>query len=204
MSTAKFSLPLITARRLADDLAGQFRLAGHEVAGSIRRERSLVNDVDLVAPLPPQTGPDDAYNAIAALCDVPGQGLFKPADPLGEAVEGAHPFFRYCSLRIRLKGGELPVQIHRYDPGELGNHGWILLMRTGPKEFGQAFLAHWRRVHALRAQAVASDLGYLRLADGTPVPTPTEERAFERAELEYVPPARRLGAQSIVSRLRVA
>jgi hypothetical protein len=36
----------------------------------------------------------------------------------------------------------IPVQVHRYDPG---NRGWLEIMKTGPVEFNKLFLWRWKQ-----------------------------------------------------------
>jgi ParB/RepB/Spo0J family partition protein len=124
----------------------------------------------------------------------------------GAALRGLKPGFRSCELLVELlrkSTGEwhsLPVQIHRYTPQ---NRGWIELMRTGPSELGILFLERWKKVYGL-GDSEASRSGHLRNSYGDIVPVRTEEEAFEKCGIPYVPPDRRgVWAESILQARRL-
>jgi DNA polymerase/3'-5' exonuclease PolX len=209
-------VPWAWARSAAERLAGYWGVldSAYEIVGSIRRQRPEVGDIELLAPHPGPGGGrvdwarDDLYFAIERRLGLPPgrAGLFRdvlPAGKIGWAVKGFVPSFYYCQLQLTFAGdGEraglsmsLPVDIFRYDPGERGNKGWIELERTGPREFGVAFLGRWRRHWKLPAEVKASRDGYLRDAQDRAVATPTERECFRLAGLEWIPPERREGAR---------
>jgi hypothetical protein len=180
------------------------------VAGSIRRGQPDVGDIDLVAPMPQSRSlgrlmPDALYEAIAASIDPApdSEGSLFAAWPntIGRAIEGVKPQFRGCSIRLRLKdGSEIPVQIGRYDPGADGNAGWISIIRTGPADFGRAFLVRWKRIHGIPQDQPASEGGYLVGPDRRPIPTPDEGHAFELCKWPFIQPAQREDAARAILR----
>lgn len=166
------------------------------VAGSLRRGRPDVGDIDLVAPMPKDPKRDDLYDAIAAT--LVGDGLFgaAPSAAIGSAVHGFKRGFRSCSLSITLRDREtgratsIPVQIGRYAHDER-NRGWIEIMRTGPSEFGQMFLRAWKRAQRIPPERQASVDGFLVDAFGQPMNVQSEAKAFALAGMAYVEPSRR-------------
>lgn len=185
-----------------------------EIAGSLRRARPWVNDIDLVAPLPPSPpggdwmpADDDLFRAIDETMSnrwfhKPGRPcLFtaeeenacmdegSPFRPLGKAVRGLKPGFLAASLELEPKPGLwIPCQIFRYGPR---NKGWVMLQRTGPADFGKWFLGMWKRRYRIPLgdeKHSASINGHLVDADGQVVDVPTEEAAFELAGLKFIPP----------------
>jgi hypothetical protein len=202
------------ARALCEALG--IRLDGGEslLAGSLRRGCDLVGDIDLVCPLPCVGGGGDD-----ALCREilkkfvwvarPSKGtgsLFTPElnGAMGWITEGAHAGFKSCSLvlvrdvvaneRSQMRT-EIKVQVHRYTPGPMGNRGLIEVIRTGPADFGPAFLALWKRRRgqgvAGAPDALASQHGFLLDPFGAAVPTPTEHSCFELCGIPFIPPERR-------------
>lgn len=178
------------------------------VAGSLRRGRMAVGDIDLLAPLPaPGRDREDR------LCEAilvwftwrgrPGE-LMQPRLPesghgsLGWIERGCAPGFHFACLTVvdRAVDGsvlEVPLQVQRYVPGPKGNFGYQMMLRTGPAEFGMMVLERYRRRRDGRATGPrrAADHGYLLDGDGMAVPTPTEECVFALAGMGYIPPERR-------------
>ena len=210
-------IPLATAQRVATFLFERWGMdsATCLVVGSVRRERPTVGDLEILAPLPQEAvrggvagpiGPehDPLFRRINASMQHPwcheGGALFaKPAtegpiDVIGDAVSGLAPGFRSLNLRVFGKAGpqdpvaELPVQVYRSTPA---NHGWMMVMRTGPAEFGQWFLHQWKLAHGIpvgNAAHPASLNGHLVDARRAVVPVLTEREAFDKAGLTYIEP----------------
>lgn len=171
-----------------------------EIVGSVRRGVQMVGDLDFIAAHPGKDARrDELFEAIEAM--KPGHGaLF--GGPMGYpqviGLRGLKFGFRMCEVRVQFveKAEALPVQIHRYDPGDRGNYGWVKIMRTGPLEFGKWLLwQHHRNNHLPESQKAADQEPgggtYLRDQWGKPIPTPTEERAFAVAGVPFVAPERR-------------
>lgn len=186
------------------------------VVGSVRRQRPDVGDLELIAPLPPESARDELHDRIVASLPPPPaatDGLFAAPAAIakrqalrGAALKGLKPGFRSCELLVELlrkSTGEwhsLSVQIHRYTPQ---NRGWIELMRTGPSELGILFLERWKKVYGL-GDSEASRSGHLRNSYGDIVPVRTEEEAFEKCGIPYVPPERRgVWAESVLQARRL-
>jgi len=180
-----------------------------ELVGSARRGALLVRDLDLVAPLPAAAlhGPyregsfawtDDPLFAAVNACrtgplEAPRLTLF-PRDewPTSdkrwtEEISGVKPFFRCAQLEAVTKTlGRVKVQVNRYTPQ---NRGWITAMRTGPGEFGVAFLVTWKRRWGITGEASVD--GHLVDREGTVVPVADEAALFAQCGLTYIEPERR-------------
>lgn len=182
---------LQVCERLGIDQAG--------IMGSIRRGCGSVGDIDLVAPWP---GEGAAMHLRDPLCsailrnfqeqDKPGF-LPRPvvSGAMGKVGLGVKPGFKWCQLMAWFGDIELEVQIHRYVDGPRGNRGWIEIMRTGPEEYSTGFLSRWKSSQGIQMVNKGSVGGFLVDRMGVPVATPTEEVAFERAGLKFVPPEKR-------------
>lgn len=161
------------------------------IVGSLRRGRDSVGDIDLIAPMPTSQR-DDLYETIAATMHTEGLFADDGTTKIGRAIRGLKPGFRSCELIVKSKScGEIPVQIGRFDAGDKGNRGWIEIIRTGPAEFGQWFLAKWKTRWDIPRERQGSEEGYLLDIAGRKVATPTERTCFDLMAMPYIPPEAR-------------
>ncbi|HLO41663.1 MAG TPA: hypothetical protein VK176_11625 [Phycisphaerales bacterium] len=170
------------------------------VVGSVRRRRPEVGDIELIAPAVSPNAQDSLYERIAATIDNPpaptsifGEERPVAADAFATAERGLKPGFLACSLVVRAWGGKctVPVQIYRYTPQNLG---WMMIERTGPANFGRWFLMKWKHAHGIPVgdgRFKASIDNHLVNLDQKPVPVETEEIAFRRANMQWIPPEHR-------------
>lgn len=190
-------ITLAAAFAVAEVLMKSWGMAHNDCAivGSVRRRRSLVGDLEFIAPHEPET--DDRLHGRMAptVTDTAGM-LFGEAKPVrfGEVIRGFKPGFWAASLQVKISINEVEhvmnVQIFRYVKGEQGNRGWIELMRTGPQDLGILFLEQWKWAMGIRG-GKGSDDGWLLDPYGKPVFTPDEESCFRLAKLDYIPPQER-------------
>ncbi|MCC6679292.1 MAG: hypothetical protein IT445_00165 [Phycisphaeraceae bacterium] len=204
------------ADKIAERLLARFDPDGEGgcFAGSVRRRKPEPRDIEILLPWspPPPEGDDAFYNRIAAMCprndrdlNVFDESTQAPSGgPWFQVVRGLKPGFRAAQLLClaatdprwaKLESPDFKIDIFRFDPagvGHGGNFGWVLLQRTGPAEFGEACLAHFKR----NGGSGSSD-GYLIDGKGQPIPTLHEIDAFRAMHVAYVEPTDRLGYESI-------
>jgi DNA polymerase (family 10) len=160
------------------------------IAGSIRRRKDTVGDLELVALPRWERRPD-------------------PQDLFGGTVLTNVLFAEWGE-----KGGQAPYPIRwqkgckatgRYWQGIVGkdgphldlflpapaNWGLILAIRTGCAEFSQALVTRAREL------GIPSDKGFLRGEAGEPLPTLEEADLFQRLRLEWIPPEARTGPEAL-------
>lgn len=212
--------PLDFARKVAARVCNLWGLnEGCTIAGSIRREKPDVGDIELVAPLPAGStagvARDTLFQRIAATVMGVGEegGLFGGMTPgcVGRAIEGVKPFFKHAKVSIDLAnpdpvaamptwegGGAIQVDLWRYEPGLAGNRGWVEVVRTGSQEFGTAVLSYWKYINGIPADRKGSD-GHLLNSAGWPVATPTEAGLFAEMRLLWVPPRLRTSENVLCS-----
>jgi hypothetical protein len=188
------------------------------VVGSIRRGKTDVGDIDLIAPLPPSTADGDTLYRRVAECfqtkadPQPGEpALFVPRfTPFGRVVSGHNPMFREINLEVwvkpttddalrRLAGHDglvrIPASIARYTPD---NRGWLEILRTGSAEFGEAVLQCWKwTCGTLGTNKPGSVNNQLVDSLGVPRRTPTEFHVFQLIGCVWVPPHLRTGPEAL-------
>ena len=197
MSVTANRLSLQDARAAAECVAGLWGLDTPDVllAGSARRQRESVGDLEFTCRRPAEGEPDPLFARMAPTVRMGGlfAGDDKQPGVVAEALKGFVHHFGYADLLVdlvRTDGVEFKVrvQLHRWEPDGV-NRGWIELMRTGPVEFGKWFLNTWRRRWHLKGESSVDG----RLVDGAgrPVPCPTERACFMAAGVEFIEPERR-------------
>lgn len=152
-----------------------------EVAGSIRRGKAEVGDIEIVAT--PRLAPAGLFGdrTVSALwehlCTSESYSFIK-----GDRADG-----RYHQLQHRAYAG-LQVDIFLAQPD---NWGWILLVRTGSAVFSTGALTAWKRLQGIGPDAKGSIDGRLVDRAGRQIATPEEATVFELLGMEGVPPRRR-------------
>lgn len=171
------------------------------VCGSVRRRKSEIGDLDIIAPLPELRNADELYRTIDRTVIVPQEkvGLFieQQTPKFVEAVSGLKPYFKSASLVVHLEGTDrasgqsrdfaIPVQINRYTEA---NRGWMEIYKTGPREFGVWFLVKWKERWGipLGRDSKASHENHLRDNQGGIVPVRDEAEAFAKCGIAHIAP----------------
>lgn len=162
-----------------------------EIAGSIRREKPEVKDIEICVipkweerPGSDLFGTPEKFNLLHEWADKqmfvrwikPGVPDVQPwwVKPDGKYWRGIFP-----------NGIKLDLFIAAPE-----NFGAIYLIRTGSADFSEGVVTHAKRI-GKRCQS-----GYFTV-DGEPVPTPTEESVFELLNLRYVEPSKRTGPEAL-------
>ncbi|MCC6295423.1 MAG: hypothetical protein IT469_01810 [Pseudomonadales bacterium] len=190
------------------------------IVGSVRRRRTEVGDIEIIAPLPevmsrpvdpfaepePVTEDNDHLFARIAATTRQEPDLFNPSPPppLARVVRGLEPGFLACSLELKLAHAPavaIPVQIYRYTPA---NRGWCELMRTGPTDFGMDFLVRWKARFGIAGEGKGSIDGHLVDSHQVRVPTPTEDDCFRLCGMAFIPPEERDEHAASAGRRRAA
>jgi len=187
MSTGK-PLPLAEARKCADLFRAHFVGMADRwiVAGSIRREKAEVGDIEhVVIPrfgevVPPGGMFPERGNVLWNHLDQ----LVSIGGAFTKAVYGEGESFRWGE---RYRGVMFGGMKHEVFVADANNLGAILTIRTGPADLSREL------VTALRSRGYYHmHEGYVRsLGDGAIRPCPTEEAFFELCGIPVVPPERR-------------
>lgn len=187
MSSVETRVSLATAREAADALVALLapfceRL---EVAGSIRRQRADVGDIDLVAiPLLERTpaglfgDAEDVRDLLAERCDALFRAgtLAKRLDKNGRPTWGPH------LKRMLFRG--MPVDLQVVEAATFG--AWMAI-RTGPERWTRGLVTP-RRQGGMLPPGRTFDGGFRLLVWDKPTPTPEEMDLFAALELSYVAP----------------
>lgn len=207
------SYPLATARRIAEALLAELAPACERIvlAGSIRRERPNVNDIEIVAipryteePVTGQAGlfadPAPAVRRVNCLWDrieevSDGHGAIMPMKPGVPRIEPDPKWHekrfagsRYFKLFLPRTG--FAVDLFMTDAA---SWGLILAIRTGSSEFSRAMVTRWTQVSG----GGHSKDGLLRMPDGRIVPSPEEEVVFRACGVEWIEPRKRIDATAL-------
>src|SRR5579885_1363026 len=151
------------AQEAAAEVTGYLTAPGIEritPAGSLRRGRETVGDLDLLV-----TGPA-APEALAKFVAHP-----KCQEVLGRGANKASIRYGHESLQVDLRA--LPAE----------SYGAALQYFTGSKDHNVAL-----RQRALKMGLTLSEYALARLEDGVPVAGATEEEIYARLGLDYIPP----------------
>ena len=179
-------VPYVQAKAVAESVVEHLSpyLERVEIAGSIRRKKTWVRDVELVAE--PKQREGDLFGTMEA--DV--ESIRETLKSLGTWVKGGD---RFMQVRDVL-GSSLSLDLFLvHPPAEWGS---ILAIRTGPSTLSQACVTRLKR-YARKHEGGR----ILDLATGQTLPTPTEREFFELAGVAYMQPeyrevqAQRLGME---------
>src|SRR5262245_5348030 len=189
VSARKIYRPIAEVLPAVEALVAALRMSCHriEVAGSVRRRKAEVGDVEIVAV--PRV---DTF-------EVEGVDLFGPTKPvavhrnhlwaaLDPMVEYWKRGEKYRQFAWPVEGGE-PVQVDLFT-ADRDNFGWCLLQRTGSWEFSKHVAG------CLNRNGYTSKEGYIRFRDPMPgglerVMTFEEGDVFRLAGLDFVRPEQR-------------
>ncbi len=192
MTETKLRIRLSVAERLAHDLVDLCRpfCERIEVAGSIRRCQPTVGDIELVA-IPIMRAVIDLFGEAQRPIDALAQELERLRDDgvIQERTEfqawgPRHKRFTFQEVNVDLFCVLAPAQ-----------WGVILLIRTGPAEFGKRLVSH-RRAGGLLPEWLTVRDGALWQNETLSLPaeqlsTPEEADVFQALNLAWIPPEKR-------------
>lgn len=189
---------LAQARRIANELVENVRpyCVRAEIAGSIRRGKPEVKDIELVV-IPKWENHTNALLLFAQ--PEPINLLHEWAISTGVVrwIKPGTPDIVTWSVKPDGKywRGLLPQEI-KLDLFLTTPESWgiIFLIRTGSAEFSEAVVTHAKRI-GKRCLG-----GYLQTAEGDVIETPEEESVFKALGLEYVSPDERVSSANLRAR----
>ena len=169
MSTATTRRPLAEALNIATSIVAE--LGPHceriEIAGSIRRQRPTIGDIEIVCVPAPYDASPLFRSGIALVVEQ------------WEKVRGELP----CRYTQRLHPSGMKLDLFMPDPA---GFGLCMAIRTGSAEWShQVLAAAWVRA------GFKSEEGVLRDRDGRAHPAPTERELFDLIGLRWVEPVDR-------------
>ncbi len=193
MSTTTERMPLAIAEARARDIMARIgipEMSVTGVVGSIRRRKADVGDIEFLLPTAPAASPRDAIFDLIDAQVIKGDCMFSPSTAFLVPQKGHKPFFKSASYTVTFENptSTVAVEFYRHTPA---NRGWMLLMRTGPGEFGEWFLARWKKAHDIGGDRPASVEGHLVDRWGKVIPVETEEQCFAHIKCNVIPPEKR-------------
>lgn len=206
MSTTNTNMDLVTARALADKLIARLGPSCEriEVAGSVRRGKRWVGDLELVA-IPRTIGQVDLFGQVGQRTSLLDRDLdhlvtirhISRQPPPGWATTLAWgPRQKKFWLKLSDRLGIAQVDLYITTPESWGA---IFCIRTGPQDFSEALVAHFKFRTPYRQQ----DGMLVRQDTGEAVPVLEEDDYFRLAGIPWIPPDRR-SAQALRNRLHLA
>lgn len=185
---------LCNAERLAEKLVKWLIPASEriEIAGSVRRRKPEVHDIELVAiskPRRPAFGDPPSLNGADALTALLEQMIRQ--QKIAKMAQGGRWGERYKCFQVYSEGFVLlPINIDLFIVQPPAQWGSIFSIRTGPSEFNRAMILRGKRMGIEHSQGALK-----RLATGKPIDTPEEDDYFHALGLEWIPPQERFAAR---------
>lgn len=172
-------LPLAVAEELAREWAERLRpfCDRVEIAGSIRRRKAEVGDIEIVAI------PRDPIGLFGLLYGKPRTKGKLP-----------HEGGRYVQLLVPGPNGRVPLDLFWCDRNTWGLNFFI---RTGSAEFTHAMATRSLQMGYVWHEARVYRRGLGGRPQGDPVPLPEEEDVFRFFGVRWVPPEHRTDAQAL-------
>jgi DNA polymerase/3'-5' exonuclease PolX len=193
-------MKLETAREIAEQVIAALRPACDkiEVAGSIRREKPEVGDIEIVCQV---KNCSDLFGEQYADLQALGAAIQKAisAGWLNYDSENKNDGERYKRFRL-LERSDLEICCDLFIAVE-ANYGNTLAIRTGDAEFSKAMVSDFA-FGGLKREGVRQYDGFLR-EGGTIIPCPTEQDYFDALGIPYVEPRDRTQAKAIDLRRQI-
>jgi DNA polymerase (family 10) len=191
MSSTETRIPLAQAEALAQALVARLEPVTRRcaIAGSIRRRRPTVGDIELLAvprlhTLPDLFGDDGSEHNML-------DGLVREWLDTGVVEhrldKNGRPSCGERYKRLRYQGVALDLFVC-LPPAEWGV---LYLIRTGPADYGHTFVTPRSQGGWLPDYLRVKDGAIQRRDDGTILPTPEEADVYRLLGLTYVPPEQR-------------
>jgi len=150
-----------------------------EIAGSIRRRKCEVRDIELCAMV---------SSAPALLPNLPLEPDFRLMEALVARAEVTVKRGSKYAQVILLDEAIGPVKVDLFQTTDPAQWGLLHFVRTGSADFVQRALGYWQKISG---GGRCKDLRFHR-PDGTLVDTPDERAVFNALNCPFVPPQRRI------------
>jgi DNA polymerase/3'-5' exonuclease PolX len=167
---------LSEALKIAIDVREQLRphCERVEIAGSIRRNKPEIGDIEIVAiPLPYETGLFE--NGVAAVVN-------QWTKVKGELEYKGRPKVKQCKYTQRILPSGMILDLFFATPT---NWGYIYAIRTGSVEYSKILAQRWTQL------GYHGDDGYLWRTGGGVVEVAEEEDLFKLLNIPFCPPGQR-------------
>ncbi len=173
--------PLDVIRPIAETLRAKLapNAVRIEIAGSVRRGKPTVGDVEIVALVEPDQPTLDP------------EARPEPGRALGDALaaEAALVLSRGSRcIRVIMDVRIGPVAVDLFVTADLREWGMLYFIRTGSADFVRRALGYWKRIsHGGECRD-----NRLYRGDGTPVETKTEAAVFAALGVKFIAPEKRM------------
>jgi DNA polymerase/3'-5' exonuclease PolX len=162
-----------------------------EIAGSIRRRKPTVGDIEIIAipKWPPNMfgvrEPSDEWDSELdeRLDQIIADGYLKPLNHIGRKVGER---WSHRKFETYIRGLNLDLFLAEPD-----NYGMIKLIYTGPKEFGRKIVTPQPHGYLPPGLAVANGFRLYQVPGPRQIETPEEADAFAALGLDFIEPENR-------------
>lgn len=188
MSKSALDYPLEAAREIAQKYISD--LAPYcdriEIAGSIRREKPAVHDIEIVA-IPKLETKADMFGTVTGYTSQVDQEIVRLASKWGAVFKKGGPKYKQLALAEGLN-----LDLFLVTPP--AHWGVIFAIRTGPSDFSnqlvtaKRYRTHENRPGFLPSYAKSEDGQIMHRETGEVYPMPEEEDFFKFCGLDYIRP----------------
>lgn len=188
----KRAIPIDAARAVAYQLRDSLAPACEriEVAGSIRRNRPIVGDIELVATSRVEEAPDGLWGDVGQTSALPG----RVDELIASRVLEAHPSDpkrgpRYSKLWHAATG----MQVDLFTPA-MESFGLMMAIRTGPAAYSQALVTDMKRgprPHHVAEGQLHRGIACWVAGGCEAVAVPDERDLYAELGIPWLPPERR-------------
>jgi len=200
----KTRYPRETAMQMADVFTEAIIpvCGNHVIGGSIRREKSMVGDIEILAV--PNYREEEVREDLFTWNTVQHCLLEEKLRKMADAghIEPRHKSDgsliswlrddaqkRYIAMWFHAAGARIPLDLFIIRQDRLDWWGWHLLLRTGPGDANQALVTPGHK-YGLKPSDILIQKGIV-YKHGKPYPLRTEQAVFDTWDMHYVPPRQR-------------
>lgn len=191
MSTSILDFRLAQARQIAEKYLAELKpyCTRIEIAGSIRREKETIHDIEIVA-VPVLDEQRDMFGTVTGYTSHLDREINRLAASWGAVIKKAGPKFKQLGL---LEG--LTLDLFLVTPP--AQWGVLFTIRTGPWQFSnqmvtvKRYLTHENRPGLLPSYLKVEDGRVIHRETGAEYQTPEEQDFFDLCGIPYIKPQER-------------